>query len=167
MSEGKKARIRVVSRLVEPDGDAHEIKNARSGLLRPAPDGWVLEYDDVQDEEKAHIVLTMQPERGHVRMQRMGMVSSVLDFVPGEKIASRSARIAPSSPYTAPWAVSRSVSLHSSMYSFTAGTLPSRIMSNRLRQTSGANRRAVSRASTAASLPREPVRSLSRMACQP
>ena len=89
MSEGKKARIRVVSRLVEPDGDAHEIKNARSGLLRPAPDGWVLEYDDVQDEEKAHIVLTMQPERGHVRMQRMGMASSVLDFVPGEKIASR------------------------------------------------------------------------------
>ena len=89
MSEGKKARIRVISRLVEPDGDAHEIKNARSGLLRPAPDGWVLEYDDVQDEEKAHIVLTMQPERGHVRMQRMGMVSSVLDFVPGEKIASR------------------------------------------------------------------------------
>lgn len=89
MSEEKKARIRVVSRLVEPDGDAHEIKNARSGLLRPAADGWVLEYDDVQDEEKAHIVLTMQPERGHVRMQRMGMVSSVLDFLPGEKIASR------------------------------------------------------------------------------
>ena len=62
MSEGKKARIRVVSRLVEPDGDAHEIKNARSGLLRSTADGWVLEYDDVQDEEKAHIVLTMQPE---------------------------------------------------------------------------------------------------------
>ena len=89
MSEEKKARIRVVSRLVEPDGDAHEIKNARSGLLRPTADGWVLEYDDVQDEEKAHIVLTMQPERSHVRMQRMGMVSSVLDFLPGEKIASR------------------------------------------------------------------------------
>ena len=88
MSEGKKARIRVVSRLVEPDGDAHEIKNARSGLLRPTADGLVLEYDDVQDEEKAHIVLTMQPERGHVRMQRMGMVSSVLTFLPGEKIAS-------------------------------------------------------------------------------
>ena len=89
MSEKMKARIRVVSRLVEPDGDAHEIKNARSGLLRATADGWVLEYDDVQDEEKAHIVLTMQPERSHVRMQRMGMISSVLDFVPGEKIASR------------------------------------------------------------------------------
>ena len=88
MSEEKKARIRVVSRLVEPDGDAHEIKHARSGLLRPTADGLVLEYDDVQDEEKAHIVLTMQPERGHVRMQRMGMVSSVLTFLPGEKIAS-------------------------------------------------------------------------------
>ena len=93
MSEEMKARIRVVSRLVEPDGDAHEIKNARSGLLRPTADGWVLEYDDVQDEEKAHIVLTMKPgwtaRENRARMQRMGMVSSVLDFLPGEKIASR------------------------------------------------------------------------------
>ena len=93
MSEGKKARIRVVSRLVEPDGDAHEIKNARAGLLRCAADALVLEYDDVQDEEKAHIVLTMRPGRtaqeNRVRMQRMGMVSSVLDFLPGEKIVSR------------------------------------------------------------------------------
>ena len=89
MSDGKKARIRVISRLTAPDGDVHEIKNARSGLLRQAADGLVLEYDDVQEDEKAHIVLTMQPQRGHVRMQRMGMVSSVLDFVPGEKLASR------------------------------------------------------------------------------
>lgn len=92
MSEGKKARIRVVSRLVESDGDAHEIKNARSGLLRETAEGLVLEYDDVQDEEKAHIVLTMQrglaANRNHARMQRMGMVSSVLDFRPGEKLAS-------------------------------------------------------------------------------
>ena len=88
MSEKMKARIRVVSRLTEPDGSVHEIKNARAGVLRRTADGLVLEYDDVQDEEKAHIVLTMQPERGHVRMQRMGMVSSVLTFLPGEKIAS-------------------------------------------------------------------------------
>ena len=92
MTEEKKARIRVVSRLVEPDGGAHEIKNARSGLLRRTADGLVLEYDDVQDEEKAHIVLTMTPGKAarenRVRMQRMGMVSSVLTFLPGEKIAS-------------------------------------------------------------------------------
>lgn len=93
MSEGRKARIRVISRLVETDGEAHEIKNARSGLLRPTADGWVLEYDDEQDGEKARIVLTMKPGRtareNRARMQRMGMVSSVLDFLPGERMVSR------------------------------------------------------------------------------
>ena len=92
MSEDMKARIRVVSRLVEPDGDAHEIKNARSGLLRRTADSLMLEYDDVQDGEKAHIVLTMTPGRtareNRARMQRMGMVSSVLSFLPGERMAS-------------------------------------------------------------------------------
>ena len=91
MSEQRKARIRVVSRLTEPDGAVQEIKNARSGLLRQAENGLVLEYDDVQDEEKAHIVLTMQRGEGkksRVRMQRLGMVSSVLTFLPGERIAS-------------------------------------------------------------------------------
>ncbi|MGN0776627.1 MAG: DUF1934 domain-containing protein [Candidatus Ventricola sp.] len=92
MSENMKARIRVVSRLTEPDGEVHEIKNARAGVLRRMADGLVLEYDDVQDEEKAHIVLTMKPGRtareNRARMQRMGMVSSVLNFLPGEKIAS-------------------------------------------------------------------------------
>lgn len=92
MSEAKKARIRVVSRLTEPDGDVHEIKNARSGLLEKTAEGWVLQYDDVQDEEKAHIILTMKPGRmpqeNRARMQRCGMVSSTLTFLPGEKIAS-------------------------------------------------------------------------------
>ena len=92
MSEEKKARLRVISRLTEPDGDVHEIKNARSGLVKETPEGIVLEYDDVQDEEKAHIVLTMKPGRfpgeNRARMQRKGMVSSVLTFLPGQKVAS-------------------------------------------------------------------------------
>ena len=92
MSETMKARLRVISRLTEPDGDVHEIKNARSGLIRETPDGIVLEYDDVQDEEKAHIVLTMKPGRtpreNRARMQRKGMVSSVLTFLPGQKVSS-------------------------------------------------------------------------------
>ena len=92
MSEAKKARIRIISRLTEPDGDVHEIKNARSGLLKATADGTVLEYDDVQDEEKAHIVLTMKAGRtakeNRARMQRRGMVSSQLTFLPGQKIAS-------------------------------------------------------------------------------
>ena len=92
MGETMKARLRVISRLTEPDGDVHEIKNARSGLIRETPDGIVLEYDDVQDEEKAHIVLTMKPGRtpreNRARMQRKGMVSSMLTFLPGQKVSS-------------------------------------------------------------------------------
>ena len=92
MNEEKKARLRVISRLTEPDGDVHEIKNARSGLVKETPDGIVLEYDDVQDEEKAHIILTMKPGRmpreNRARMQRKGMVSSMLTFLPGQKVAS-------------------------------------------------------------------------------
>ena len=87
MNEAKKARLRVISRLTEPDGDVHEIKNARSGLVKETTDGIVLEYDDVQDEEKAHIVLTMKPGRfpgeNRARMQRKGMVSSIMEAAPG------------------------------------------------------------------------------------
>ena len=92
MSERKKARIRIVSRLTEPDGDVHEIKNARSGFVKATADGTVLEYDDVQDGEKAHILLTMKAGRvekeNRARMQRRGMVSSQLTFLPGQKAAS-------------------------------------------------------------------------------
>ena len=92
MSEAMKARMRIISRLTEPDGDVHEIKNARSGLVKHTPEGIVIEYDDVQDEEKAHIVLTMKPGRtareNRARMQRKGMVSSMLTFLPGQKVAS-------------------------------------------------------------------------------
>ena len=92
MSEAMKARMRIISRLTEPDGDVHEIKNARSGLVRLTPEGIVIEYDDVQDEEKAHIVLTLKQGRSakenRARMQRKGMVSSMLTFLPGQKVAS-------------------------------------------------------------------------------
>ena len=92
MNEAKKARIRIISRMTEPDGDVHEIKNARSGLVKTTVEGTVLEYDDVQDEEKAHIVLTMKAGRAakenRARMQRHGMISSQLTFLPGQRVAS-------------------------------------------------------------------------------
>ena len=92
MSEAMKARMRIISRLTELDGDVHELKNARAGMVSQTADGIVIEYDDVQDEEKAHIVLTMKQGRNakenRARMQRMGMVSSMLTFLPGQKVAS-------------------------------------------------------------------------------
>ena len=92
MSEEKKVRLRIVSRLTEPDGDVHELKNARSGVIREENGALVLEYDDVQDDEKAHIILTMHPGRNEkenrARMQRRGLVASSLAFLPGQKAAS-------------------------------------------------------------------------------
>ena len=92
MSEARKARIRIISRLTAPAGDMHESKNARAGMVKEPPEGTVLEYDDLQDEEKAHIVLTMKAGRNEkenrARMQRRGMISSQLTFLPGQKVAS-------------------------------------------------------------------------------
>ena len=92
MSEEKKARLRIVSRMVDPQGGRHDTKNARTGKLLEMPGGLRLEYDDEQDGERAHIVLELTPgnaaQKSCARMQRKGMVSSMLTFLPGQKVAS-------------------------------------------------------------------------------
>ena len=92
MSDGQKIRLRIVSRLTQFDGDVLETKNARTGLMRQVNGAIMLEYDDVQDDEKAHITLELKPGRmpgeNRARMQRKGMVSSMLTFLPGQKVAS-------------------------------------------------------------------------------
>lgn len=85
MSEERKARLRIVSKMTDPEGDVHTTKNARSGVFRRTADGLVLEYDDEQDGERAHIVLTA--DGGRARMHRRGMMSGVLTFLPGERVA--------------------------------------------------------------------------------
>ena len=92
MSESQKIRLRIVSRQTQLDGDVLETKNARSGLLINKNGAIVVEYDDVQDGEKAHIALEMHPGRmpgeNRARMLRKGMTSAQLTFMPGQKIAS-------------------------------------------------------------------------------
>lgn len=92
MTEEKKVRLRIVSRMTDPQGGRHETKNARSGKLLDAPDGLRLEYDDEQDSERAHIVLDMKPgqtaEKSRARMQRKGMTSGVLTFLPGQRTSA-------------------------------------------------------------------------------
>lgn len=89
MSEEKKVRLRVVSRMTDPDGDVMETKNARRGALREADGALVLEYEDEQDGERARILLEMKPGRmpgeNRVRMQRKGMMSGKLTFLPGQR----------------------------------------------------------------------------------
>ena len=92
MSETQKIRLRIVSRQTQLDGDVLETKNARSGLLRHENGAVVMEYDDVQDGEKAHIALEMRPGRipgeNRARMVRRGMTSAQLSFLPGQRMGS-------------------------------------------------------------------------------
>lgn len=86
MSEKKKARLRVISLMRDPDGDKNEIKNARVGTCCESGGEIVLEYDDVQDGERAHIELHCAP--GRAKMVRKGMTSAVLTFIPGQRTSS-------------------------------------------------------------------------------
>ena len=92
MSDGQKIRLRIVSRLTQFDGDVLETKNARTGLMRQVNGAIMLEYDDVQDDEKAHITLELKPGRmpgeNRARMLRRGMTSALLTFLPGQRMGS-------------------------------------------------------------------------------
>ena len=85
-AEKKKARLRVVSVMRDMDGDRNEIKNAHVGTCRIVDKQVVLEYEDVQDGERAHIELTAAP--GRAQMLRKGMTSAKLIFLPGQRTSS-------------------------------------------------------------------------------
>lgn len=78
-----KVRLAIISRMTDPDGDVHEIKNARRGTLVRTAQGVKIDFDDEQDGERAHIELTCEGK--NARMRRMGMTSAALSFVPGER----------------------------------------------------------------------------------
>ena len=86
MSEVQKARLRVVSLMRDMDGDKNEIKNAHIGTCREEGDTVVLEYDDVQDGERAHVELYCANDRA--KMVRKGMTSATLTFIPGQRTSS-------------------------------------------------------------------------------
>ena len=83
MTEAKKVRLRIVSEMTDPEGARETIRNARTGTLREEGGALVLEYDDEQSGERAHILLTVWP--GEARMERRGMTRAALRFVPGER----------------------------------------------------------------------------------
>ena len=83
MSERKKVRLRIVSEMTDPEGARETIRNARTGTLGENGGALVLEYDDEQSGERAHILLTALP--GEARMERRGMTRAMLRFVPGER----------------------------------------------------------------------------------
>ena len=85
--EGRRVRLRIVSRMTDPEGEVHETKNARTGLLTQTLQGVTLDYDDVQDGERAHITLTARD--GQASMRRRGMTRAELSFAPGEKSAGK------------------------------------------------------------------------------
>ena len=57
MEEKKKVRLCIISRMRDDEGQMHETKTAHRGLLSKTANGMVLEYDEEQDGEKAHMIL--------------------------------------------------------------------------------------------------------------
>ena len=80
----KKVRIRIVSSMKAPDGSLHETKNARSGMLKEEADGSLsLAYEDVQDGERAGVLLMMTEK--NAKMRRQGEMTGTLNFEPGRR----------------------------------------------------------------------------------
>lgn len=92
MAETTKVRLRVISRITDEQGQTFETKNARHGTLVSSGEMLVLEYDDEQEGERAHIALTMEKgcsaAENRVQMKRTGMTSGVLSFLPGRRTPS-------------------------------------------------------------------------------
>ena len=87
MSEETKVRLRIVSRMTEPTGSVNEVKTAKRATLARTADGGVeLAYDEEQDGDKAHIIVSAAG--GRARMVRRGMTSAQLLFLPGERTSS-------------------------------------------------------------------------------
>ena len=86
MEDKKKVRMCIISRMRDDEGQMHETKTAHRGLLARTATGLVLEYDEDQDGEKAHIELSC--EGAKAQMLRKGMTSARLIFEPGKRTSS-------------------------------------------------------------------------------
>lgn len=81
-----RVRIRVVSRMTDPQGETHEIKSAHRGTLTRAEGRLSIAYDEERDGEKARI--TLESDGSGARMRRRGLTSAQLDFEPGKRTNS-------------------------------------------------------------------------------
>jgi len=86
MEERKKIRLCIVSRMRDDMGEMHEMKNAHRGLFCKTAGGVMLEYDEEQEGERAHIELTCDGARA--QMLRKGMTSARLVFEQGRRTSS-------------------------------------------------------------------------------
>lgn len=83
---GTRARLRILSRMTDPQGETHEMRSARRGTLTRTGGRIAIEYDDEQDGEKARI--TLETDGKSARMRRRGMTSAELRFEPGARTSS-------------------------------------------------------------------------------
>lgn len=81
----RRARLRIRSRMTSPEGEAQEMRRARTGTVLREGETVTLAYDDEQDGERARILLEARP--GFARMRRAGMIRAELAFAPGERRA--------------------------------------------------------------------------------
>lgn len=81
------ARLRIVSRMTDPQGGAQETKHARRGTVAREGGAVTIRYEDVLEGERA--VFTLRAGGGAASMTRRGMTGAELTFAPGERRASR------------------------------------------------------------------------------
>lgn len=87
----RRARIRLLAKMTDPQGHVHETKHARAGICRMQDGGILLEYDEEQEGERAHVVLTAGSRQA--AMRRRGGMSGTLRFVPASGQAAPMRRI--------------------------------------------------------------------------
>ena len=83
-----KKRVRLLAETRIKDGGEEQIlRHAGYGMLELTEDHVSLEYDDRQDNDSAHIVLS--GNRHKIQMVRDGTAKGMLKFVPGEETVSK------------------------------------------------------------------------------
>ncbi len=76
-------RLRIVARMKDHEGNVHETKNARKGVLKTSVGSITLSYDDVQDGVRAKVLLSADDKSA--QMRRMGEMTGTLNFEPGKR----------------------------------------------------------------------------------
>lgn len=83
---GNKARLRIVSRMTDPQGETNEMRSARRGTVAREGERLTIAYDEERDGEKARI--TLETDGRRARMRRRGMTAAELIFEPGSRTSS-------------------------------------------------------------------------------
>lgn len=77
------ARLCILSRMTDPQGEVDETRHVHKGAVHVADGTVTIRYEDKKDGESACVTLTARD--GYATMARTGTTSMTMAFVPGER----------------------------------------------------------------------------------